>query len=138
MNKIIVSEAFDALHECSNNSEKKRIIKENTSINTPVVAKRNLNKRLLENYENFDEFYEGVWQRLYDLGGEVIDSAIEGNMGTTWVKWSPNSSVYSIDEDTALDIAEEVFETTKDMDEVIEKFVNASFPSDKFDKDDDR
>lgn len=137
MNKVIISEAFDALHEYNNKSKKKKIVKENTSVTTRVVAKRNPHKRLIEAYEDFDEFYDAVWQKMLNDGVEVVDDAIQGRMGTTWLRWNEDSDVVKLDETEAQDIVEKIFNTTQSIDDAIEALWDACTPSAEFNDDDE-
>ena len=120
MDKAVISEAFDALHEYNNKSKKKNTIKENTSVNKRVVTRRNPYKRLVEAYEDFDEFYDDVWQKAMDSGIEVVDYDIQGREGTTWVRFDDDDDVFTIDESELVDELENVFNTTKDIDDAIE------------------
>ena len=129
MNKAVISEAFDALHEYNNKSKKKNIIKENTSVNKRVVTKRNPYKRLVESYADFDEFYDDVWQKAMDSGIEVVDYDIQGREGTTWVRFDGEDDVFTIDESELVDELENVFNTTRDIDDAIEVIRDVATPS---------
>lgn len=129
MDKAVISEAFDALHEYNNKSKKKNIIKENTSVNKRVVTKRNRYKRLVESYRDFDEFYDDVWQKAMDSGIEVVDYDIQGREGTTWVRFDDDDDVFTIDESELVDELENVFNTTRDIDDAIEVIRDVATPS---------
>jgi hypothetical protein len=119
MDKVIISEAFDALHEYNNKSKKKNIIKENTSVNKRVVTKRNPYKRLVESYKDFDSYYDAAWEMFMDRV-EYVDDAIEGGRGTTYIRFPGDTQVYKIDEEEAVDNLYDLFNDGEDISKAVE------------------
>lgn len=119
MDKVIISEAFDALHEYNNKSKKKNIIKENTSVNKRVVTRRNPYKRLVESYRDFDSYYDAAWEMFMDRV-EYVDDAIEGGRGTTYIRFPGDKQVYKIDEEEAVDNLYDLFNDGEDISKAVE------------------
>ena len=100
-------------------------------MNKEVISEAldSLKNRLVEAYEDFDEFYDDVWQKAMDSGIEVVDYDIQGREGTTWVRFDDDDDVFTIDESELVDGLENVFNTTRDIDDAIEVIRDVATPS---------
>ena len=116
----------------ANSRINKLLKKENYNrMNKEVISEAldSLKKRLVESYEDFDEFYDDVWQKAMDSGIEVVDYDIQGREGTTWVRFDDDDDVFTIDESELVDGLENVFNTTRDIDDAIEVIRDVATPS---------
>ena len=116
----------------ANSRINKLLKKENYNrMNKEVISEAldSLKKRLVEAYEDFDEFYDDVWQKAMDSGIEVVDYDIQGREGTTWVRFDDDDDVFTIDESELVDGLENVFNTTRDIDDAIEVIRDVATPS---------
>lgn len=116
----------------ANSRINKLLKKENYNrMNKEVISEAldSLKKRLVEAYEDFDEFYDDVWQKAMDSGIEVVDYDIQGREGTTWVRFDDEDDVFTIDESELVDGLENVFNTTRDIDDAIEVIRDVATPS---------
>ena len=64
-----------------------------------------------------------------DSGIEVVDYDIQGREGTTWVRFDDDDDVFTIDESELVDELEDVFNTTRDIDDAIEVIRDVATPS---------